>query len=122
MVMRRTYKAYCITPSFFSWLGNGTSRRGLPVTPNGGPLASVDGVTAVACGFEAEEEMHAVGPRRRGRSAEEGLANGEAISCGSRVCERDGGENGHRSASAAVDRVEDSIVGVMSEGGVVKWW
>lgn len=35
-----TYNAYCITPSFFSWLGRGTSLRGLPVTLRGGPWPS----------------------------------------------------------------------------------
>ena len=52
----KTYKAYCMAPSFFSWLGSGTSRRGFPVTLSGGPRASCEGVIAVA-GFDDVEEM-----------------------------------------------------------------
>ena len=72
-MFRDTYRAYCMTPSFFSWLGSGTSLRGLPVTLSGGPSASCLGVTAVA-ELDAEELMKADGAERRGRSAVEGLA------------------------------------------------
>lgn len=68
-----SYKAYCITPSFFSWLGRGTSRRGLPVAVRGGPCASCDLVTAVA-GLEDVEEMYAAGARREARSEVVGFA------------------------------------------------
>ena len=71
--VRYTYRAYCMTPSFFSWLGSGTSLRGLPVTLSGGPSASCLGVTAIA-GLDVEELMKADGMARRGRSAVEGLA------------------------------------------------
>ena len=47
------------------------------MTPNGGPLASEDGVISVACGLDDVEDMHAVGPSRSGRRAEEGLAERE---------------------------------------------
>ncbi len=47
-----TYNAYCITPFFTSWLGNGTSRLTLPVMLSGGgiptPSGTFVGVTAVA--------------------------------------------------------------------------
>lgn len=42
LLVKETYKAYCITPSFFSWLGNRTSRLGLPVTLRGGPSTLCD--------------------------------------------------------------------------------
>jgi hypothetical protein len=57
-----TYNAYCITPFFPSWLGNGTSRLSLPVTLNGGEPAFPERlwlVTALA-GFEAEDEIAAI--------------------------------------------------------------
>ena len=69
-----TYKAYCIAPSFFSWLGNGTSLRGLPVAVSGGPSAFCDGVTCVVADLDDVEEMNAVGPARKGRRAVMGLA------------------------------------------------
>lgn len=53
-----TYKAYCITPFFPSWLGKGTSLLGFPVTLSGRP-SSLDRIAGVA-GFEAEEEMAAI--------------------------------------------------------------
>ena len=58
-----------MAPSFFSWLGKGTSRRGLPVTLSGGPRASCDGVIAIA-GLEEVEEIYAEGPSLRGRKAD----------------------------------------------------
>ena len=67
-----TYKAYCMAPSFFSWLGSRTSRRGLPVEVSGGPSGCA-GCRAVA-DFVVEEEMSAVEPIRSGRSVVEGLA------------------------------------------------
>ena len=70
---RKTYNAYCMAPSFFSWLGRGTSRLGLPVAVRGGPWASCDLVTAVA-GLADVEEMYAAGPRRERRSEVAGLA------------------------------------------------
>ena len=76
-----TYSAYCITPSFFSWLGNGTSRRGLPVTLSGGPSVSRDGVSAVA-GFGDDEDIKAEGPARSDRSAVDGFANGQTLLVG----------------------------------------
>ena len=72
----KAYRAYCIAPSFFSWLGNGTSRRGLPVTLSGGPCASCAGVTSVA-DFEDVDEIKADGPARKGRRAAVGLAGRE---------------------------------------------
>lgn len=69
-----TYKAYCIAPSFFSWLGRGTSLRGLPVTLSGGPSAFWDGVTCVVAAFDDVEEMNADGPARKARRAVVGLA------------------------------------------------
>lgn len=72
---RDTCSANCIAPFFSSWLGNGTSRRGLPVTLSGGPSPSRDGVRAVA-GFGVDEDMKAEGPARSGRSAVDGLAGG----------------------------------------------
>ncbi len=71
-----TCSAYCIAPFFSSWLGSGTSRRGLPVTLSGGPSPSRDGVRAVA-GFGGDEDMKAEGPARSGRSAVDGLAGGK---------------------------------------------
>lgn len=68
------YKAYCIAPSFFSWLGSGTSLLGLPVTLSGGPSAFCDGVTCVVADLEAVEEMNADGPARKGRRAVVGFA------------------------------------------------
>lgn len=69
-----TDSAYCMAPSFFSWLGKGTSRRGLPVTLSGGPRASCDGVTSVVADLVDVDEMKADVPLRNGISAEEGLA------------------------------------------------
>ena len=101
-----------MTPSFFSWLGRGTSRRGLPVMPSGGPFASVDGVTSVAWDFVAEEDMHAEGPRRRGIRAEDGFA-------GMNVSRPFGGNTCRESlplrAKVATDRVDDNIVVVVRE-------
>ena len=62
-----------MAPSFFSWLGRGTSRRGLPVAVRGGPGISFDLCISVA-GFEDVEEMNAEGPARSGRRIDEGLA------------------------------------------------
>lgn len=62
-----------MAPSFFSWLGNGTSLRGLPVTLSGGPCASRDGVTSVVEDLDDVEEMNADGPARKGRRAVVGL-------------------------------------------------
>ena len=71
-----TYNAYCITPSFFSWLGRGTSRRGLPVMLSGGPSSTVcDGWMAVA-DLVDEEDMDATEPARNGKRAIVGLATG----------------------------------------------
>lgn len=39
MIMARgTYRTYCIAPSFFSWLGRGTSFRTLPEAVSAWPL------------------------------------------------------------------------------------
>ena len=51
-----------MTPSFFSWLGNGTSRRGFPVTLSGGPSSSVGCIAvegAAVAGFEDDDDMRA---------------------------------------------------------------
>jgi hypothetical protein len=55
------YKAYCITPSFFSWLGNGTSRFTLPVTLNGDEPWFPDKLEVIGtlAGFCAEDEIAA---------------------------------------------------------------
>ena len=64
-----------MAPSFFSWLGSGTSRRGFPVTPSGGP--SFDCVCSAVADLEDEDEMNAAGPvARNGMRAAEGLAAG----------------------------------------------
>lgn len=68
-----TYNAYCMTPSFFCWLGNGTSLRGLPVTLSRGPSTLWDVCNSVADLFE-EDEMNADGPARKGRRAVDGFA------------------------------------------------
>lgn len=70
-----------MAPSFFSWLGSGTSRRGFPVTLSGGPRASCEGVIAVA-GFDDVEEMYAEGPNLRGRRADAGFAVDKGEHCG----------------------------------------
>ena len=68
------YSAYCMAPSFFSWLGRGTSRRGLPVMLSRGPL-SCDWVWRAEAGLEVEEDMKAAGPAaRKGMRDVEGLA------------------------------------------------
>ena len=68
------YNAYCMTPSFFSWLGSGTSRRGLPVTLSGGAFV-VDCVWRADAGFGDDEDMKAAGiVVRKGIIAVEGLA------------------------------------------------
>lgn len=91
-----TYKAYCIAPSFFSWLGKGTSRRGLPVTLNGGPCASCEGVTSVLADLVDVEEMNAEGPvRREGMRADVGLTGGMSIH---------GGNRGYRIAGTTSER------------------
>lgn len=72
----RTYNAYCMTPFFPSWLGNGTSRLGLPVTLSGGPPAfprTSCAWTALA-DFADDEEIAATD--RYGVMAELGLAMG----------------------------------------------
>lgn len=76
-----------MAPSFFSWLGSGTSRRGLPET-RGGPSAWVEGVTSVACDFDEEDDMHAIGPARNGKRADVGLAerNGLLVAGGKAEC------------------------------------
>lgn len=73
---RETYNAYCITPFFPSWLGNGTSRLTLPVMLIGG---GVPGLPGTLCGvkpgfadFEAEEEIAATA--RMGTREDIGLA------------------------------------------------
>jgi len=53
-----TYNAYCMAPSFFSWLGRGTSRRTLPVTLSGGPSTSRDLCISVA-DLAEDDEMNA---------------------------------------------------------------
>ncbi len=70
-----TYNAYCIAPSFFSWLGNGTSLRGFPVTLSGGPWISCDLWISVA-DLAEEEEMSAEGPARKGRRVVDGFTTG----------------------------------------------
>ena len=80
----RTYSAYCMAPSFFSWLGRGTSRLGLPVAVRGGPWASCDLVIAVA-GLDDVEEMEAAGPSRERRSEVGGLAVGCSLALVARV-------------------------------------
>ncbi len=67
-----TYNAYCIAPSFLSWLGRGTSRRTLPVTLSCGPSTSWVFCISVA-DLAEEDDMNAEGPARRGRRADEGL-------------------------------------------------
>ena len=62
-----------MAPSFFSWLGNGTSRRGFPVMLRGGPSTSRDRCISVA-DLVDEEDMKADGPARKGRRAVDGLA------------------------------------------------
>lgn len=52
-----TYNAYCIAPSFFSWLGKGTSRRTFPDAVKDDE-ESVCRSMAVA-GIAAEREIHA---------------------------------------------------------------
>ena len=72
-VGEETYNAYCMTPFFPSWLGNGTSRFSLPVTLVGGcvPCTLYSDGTADA-GFGAEDEIAATD--RYGIMAELGLA------------------------------------------------
>ena len=78
-VLLDTHNAYCITPSFFSWLGSGTSRRGFPVTPSGGP--SFDCVCNAVALFGGDVDMQAAGTIvRKGMRAVEGLAL-EGVSC-----------------------------------------
>ena len=62
-----------MAPSFFSWLGKGTSRRTLPVTLSGGPSTSRDLCISVA-DLAEDDEMNAEWPARRGGRAEESLA------------------------------------------------
>ena len=79
-----TYSANCMTPSFFSWLGSGTSRRGLPVTLSGGP--SFDCVCSAVALFDDEDDMKAAGPAaRKGTREVEGLAFNGLVVCGERV-------------------------------------
>ena len=97
-----------MAPSFFSWLGNGTSRRALPVEVSGGPSGCA-GCRAVA-DLVAEEEMKAEEPARSGRSAVEGLAilivsDGGKDSVRMRECELI-----PRNASATFDLPEESIM------------
>ena len=63
-----------MAPSFFSWLGKGTSLRGLPVTLSGGPCASRDGVTSVVVDLDAVEDINADGVGRKAKLADAGLA------------------------------------------------
>lgn len=97
-----------MAPSFFSWLGNGTSLRGLPVTLSGGPRASCDGVTSVVADFDDVDEMNAEGPARKGRRAVVGLAAGKSVNC---LWQKLGIVGGiPRRAKEAADLVVDSIV------------
>ena len=66
-----TYNAYCIAPFFTSWLGNSTSRFGLPVTLSGLPNTSCLEVSALA-GLAADDEIAAID--LYGTMAEVGLA------------------------------------------------
>lgn len=63
-----------MAPSFFSWLGRGTSRRGLPVTLSGVAWASCCACVSAVAGFDDVEEMYAEGPSLRGRRADVGFA------------------------------------------------
>lgn len=77
-----TYKAYCIAPSFFSWLGKGTSLLGFLVTPSGGPPGWTfwdDGWISVVADLVEEEEMNAQGPARMS-AVDDGLTAFNVIS------------------------------------------
>ena len=60
-----TYNAYCMTPFFPSWLGNGTSRRAFFIGGGaGGPSATNPGLCVCVAGFEDVLERKATGPAR----------------------------------------------------------
>lgn len=72
-----------MAPSFFSWLGNGTSRRGLPVAVRGGPWPCCDGVTSVVAAFDEDvDDIYADGPARMQRSEVAGLARNDGSVAG----------------------------------------
>lgn len=105
-----TYRAYCITPFFTSWLGNGTSRLTLPVTLTGGWCAGFASyvVGRALAGFEDDDEMAAT--VRYGIKAELGLAGGKDVQLA--VCGEGGG-----SSSRAIERTSQSQPGSRSRPG-----
>ena len=72
-----------MAPSFFSWLGKGTSRLGLPVAVSGGPWTSCDFWISVA-GLADVVEINAEGPARKGRRVDAALATFTSVSGGDR--------------------------------------
>lgn len=75
-----TYSAYCMTPCFPSWLGNGTSWCGFPVIDfieggvPGWPATRPGFCVAGSAPLEDEEEMKAALAARKGWRAAVGLA------------------------------------------------
>ena len=104
-----TYKAYCTTPRFPSWLGNGTSRRanfiggGVPGAP-----ATRPGFCIGAALFDEVDDRKAALPARYGMSAAAGFTI-HAVSSEDTTRFLGGGAR-PRSAIEAADLVVDNIL------------